>query len=100
MTLRDIFVAIGFQVDENEARAAENRISDIKNFAVQALGAIGVGLSLSAMNQITEEFQAINDQIRNATQGLGDQEEIQQKILKSAQDTRSAYSTTAGRLRP
>ena len=95
MTLRDIFVAIGFQVDENEARAAENRISDIKNFAVQALGAIGVGLSLSAMNQITEEFQAINDQIRNATQGLGDQEEIQQKILKSAQDTRSAYSTTA-----
>ena len=95
MTLRDIFVAIGFQVDENDARAAENRISDIKNFAVQALGAIGVGLSLSAMNQITEEFQAINDQIRNATQGLGDQEEIQQKILKSAQDTRSAYSTTA-----
>ena len=95
MTLRDIFVAIGFQVDENEARAAENRISDIKNFAVQALGAIGIGLSLSAMNQITEEFQAINNQIRNATQGLGDQEEIQQKILKSAQETRSAYSTTA-----
>ena len=95
MTLRDIFVAIGFQVDENEAKAAENRISDIKNFAVQALGAIGIGLSLSAMNQITEEFQAINNQIRNATQGLGDQEEIQQKILKSAQDTRSAYSTTA-----
>ena len=95
MTLRDIFVAIGFQVDENEAKAAENRISDIKNFAVQALGAIGIGLSLSAMNQITEEFQAINNQIRNATQGLGDQEEIQQKILKSAQETRSAYSTTA-----
>lgn len=70
MTIRDIFVAIGFQIDENEAKAAENRISDIKNFAVQALGAIGVGLSLSAMNQITEEFQAINDQIRNATQGL------------------------------
>lgn len=95
MTIRDIFVAIGFQIDENEAKAAENRISDIKNFAVQALGAIGVGLSLSAMNQITEEFQAINDQIRNATQGLGDQEEIQQKILKAAQETRSAYSTTA-----
>lgn len=95
MTLRDIFVAIGFQVDENEARAAENRISDIKNFAVQALGAIGIGLSLFEMNQITEEFQAINNQIRNATQGLGDQEEIQKKILKSAQDTRSAYSTTA-----
>lgn len=95
MTLRDIFVAIGFQIDENEAKAAENRISDIKNFAMQALGAIGVGLSLTAMSQITEEFQAINNQIRNATKGLGDQEEIQQKILKSAQETRSAYSTTA-----
>ena len=95
MTLRDIFVAIGFQIDENEAKAAENRISDIKNFAVQALSAIGIGFSLSAMNQITEEFQTINNQIRNATQGLGDQEEIQQKILKAAQETRSAYSTTA-----
>ena len=95
MTIRDIFVAIGFQIDENEAKAAENRISDIKNFAVQALSAIGIGFSLSAMNQITEEFQTINNQIRNATQGLGDQEEIQQKILKAAQETRSAYSTTA-----
>lgn len=95
MTLRDIAIALGFKVDESKAKEAENRISGIKDFAVKALGAIGIGFSLSAMNQIAEEFNGINDQIRNATGGMGDQRDIQQQILKSAQETRSEYGTTA-----
>ena len=95
MTLRDISIALGFKVDESKAKEAENRISDLKGFAVKALGAIGIGFSLTAMNQLAEEFNGINDQIRNATRELGDQRDIQQQILQSAQNTRSEYGTTA-----
>lgn len=95
MTLRDIAIALGFKVDESKAKEAENRISDLKGFAVKALGAIGIGFSLAAMNQLAEEFNGINDQIRNATRELGDQRDIQQQILRSAQETRSEYGTTA-----
>ena len=43
-----------------------------------------------------EEFGGINDAIRGATRELGDQSEIQQKILKGAQDCREEYGAMAG----
>lgn len=95
MTLRDIAIALGFKVDESKAKAAENRISDIKSFAAKALGAIGIGFSLVEMNALAEEFNGINDQIKNATAGLGDQKEIQDKIMQSANDTKMSYADTA-----
>lgn len=95
MTLRDIAIALGFKVDESKAKEAENRITDIKNFAIKALGAIGIGFSLVEMNALAEEFNGINDQIKSATDGLGDQKEIQDKIMQSANDTKMAYADTA-----
>lgn len=95
MTLRDIAIALGFKVDESKAKEAENRITDIKNFAVKALGAIGIGFSLVEMNALAEEFNGINDQIKNATDGLGEQKDIQDQIMKSANDTKMSYADTA-----
>lgn len=73
----------------------EGRIKSIKGFAVKALGAIGIGFSLTQMNALAEEFNGINDQIRNATGGLGEQKDIQQKIMQSANDTKMSYADTA-----
>ena len=47
------------------------------------------------MNALAEEFNGINDQIRNATAGLGEQKEIQDKIMQSANDTKMSYADTA-----
>lgn len=77
MTIRDIAIALGFNVDDDSLKEAEGKINNIKNFAVKALGAIGIGFSLSQMNALAEEFNGINDQIRNATSALGDQKDIQ-----------------------
>lgn len=91
MTLRDIAIALGFVVDNESEKKAEDTINGIKDMAVTALGAIGIGFSLAAMNEITEEFQAINDEIRSGTEGLGQQKDIQQQILAAAQETRTEY---------
>ena len=47
MTIRDIAIALGFNVDDDSLKEAEGKINNIKNFAVKALGAIGIGFSLS-----------------------------------------------------
>lgn len=95
MTLRQIFVALGFKMDESSMNEVEGKINSIKGFATKALGAIGIGFSLVQMNAMAEEFNGINDQIRNATSGLGDQKAIQDKIMKAANDTKMSYADTA-----
>ncbi|MCI8984746.1 MAG: tape measure protein [Lachnospiraceae bacterium] len=95
MTIRDIAIALGFKVDDDSLKEAEGKINNIKNFAVKALGAIGIGFSLTQMNALAEEFNGINDQIRSATSALGDQKDIQAKIMQSANDTKMAYADTA-----
>lgn len=95
MTIRDIAISMGFKVDDDSLKEAEGKINNIKNFAVKALGAIGIGFSLTQMNALSEEFNGINDQIRNATSALGDQKDIQSKIMQSANDTKMAYADTA-----
>lgn len=95
MTVRDIAIAMGFKVDESSMKEVEGRIEGVKDFAMKALGAIGIGFSLTQMNAMAEEFNGINDQIKNATAGLGEQKDIQQKIMQSANDTKMSYADTA-----
>lgn len=57
--------------------------------------AFGLGFSLVQLKNISEEFTAVNNQIRSATEGMGEQSEIQQKILQAANNSRTAYGDTA-----
>lgn len=95
MTLRELLIGLGFKIDESSEKKAEQGIQGLKDKATQLLGAIGIGFSLANLNQISEEFRTTNDQIAQATKLLGDQDEIQQKILDSANRTRASYADTA-----
>lgn len=95
MTIRDIVVSFGFQVDKQSEKSAENSIQSLKSFAGKLLGTIAIGFSLSNMNALAEEFNGINDMIKNGTRELGEQAEIQQKILQAANETKSGYADTA-----
>jgi len=86
---------VGYKVDEKSEREAINSINEIKNIAIKALGAIGIGFSLVKMKDLAEEFNGINDQIRDATRGMGEQQEIQQQIMKTANETRMSYGDMA-----
>lgn len=91
MTIRDIAIAFGYEIDRNSEARVENRIQSLRNTAAKLLGAIGVGFSLVQVNQLMEEFDGYNDQILNATKNLGDQQEIHQKILQAANETKTSY---------
>ena len=85
-----------FKVDKSSINEAKSAISEVKSFATKALGVIGIGFSFTQLSNLAEEFGGINDAIRGATRELGDQSEIQQKILKGAQDCREEYGAMAG----
>lgn len=95
MTIRELLIGLGFKIDESSEKKAEQGIQGLKDKATQLLGAIGIGFSLANLNELSEEFRTTNDQIAQATRLLGDQDEIQQKILDSANRTRASYADTA-----
>jgi len=95
VTLYDLLVKFGFKIDKDSQKKAENSIKDIKSVATKLLGTLAIGFSLKNMNALAEEFNNINGKIKNATRELGDQEEIQKKILQSANDLRMSYGNTA-----
>lgn len=95
MTLRELLIGLGFKIDESSEKKAEQGIQGLKDKATQLLSAIGIGFSLANLNELSEEFRTTNDQIAQATRLLGDQDEIQQKILDSANRTRATYADTA-----
>lgn len=95
MTVAEFFNKVGFKVNESDVKKVNNTISGIKSTATKILGAIGIGFSLTNMNALVEEFDAINDKINFAVDGLGDVKEAQQGILAAANDVKSSYSDMA-----
>lgn len=95
MTISEFINRIGFRVRNEDVDRVNNTISGIKNTATRLLGALGVGFSLAAVNELVEEFTRVNNQIRNATEDLGDQQKIQEEILAAAEATRTSYSDTS-----
>lgn len=91
--VRAIGKAIKGQGEETEhvTSAYQEMLGKIKSL----VATLGIGFSLVQLKQISEEFGSINNQIRSATEGMGEQSEIQQKILQAANNSRTAYGDTA-----
>lgn len=95
MTIRDIAIAFGYEVDEKSEKKVNESIDKLKSVATKALGAIGIGFSLVNAKQIIEEFGKINAQIKNATKELGNQEAAQREIVDAANAARTSYADIA-----
>lgn len=95
MTIAEFINKVGFKVNDKDVDKVNGTINNIKSTATKVLGAIGIGFSLTQINELVESFGRVNNQIKNATAGLGDQREIQKEILKSASETRTSYDNTA-----
>ena len=95
VTIAEFLNKVGFKVKNEDVDKVNNTISGIKDTATKLLGAIGIGFSLTAVNGLVEEFTRVNNQIRNATEALGDQRDIQEEIMAAAEATRTSYSDTA-----
>ena len=95
MTLAELGIALGFNIKEQDVDRVNSTIAGIKDTATRLLGAIGIGFSLAAINGMVEEFTRVNNQIKSATDGLGEQREIQDDIAAAAEATRTSYSMAA-----
>lgn len=65
MTIRDIAVAFGFEVDSQSEKKAENSIKGLKNLATKLLGVIGIGISIAGLSNLAEtaaEAEALKSQ--------------------------------------
>ena len=52
MTIRDIAIAVGFEVDQQSRNNVENSISNLKGMAQKLLGTIGIGLSIAGITNL------------------------------------------------
>ncbi len=95
MTIRDIAIAFGYEIDRTSEKKVEKNIASVKQMATKALGAIGIGFSLVKINALVEECQTVNQQIKTATKGLGNQKDAQNQVLQAAQNSRQTYREMA-----
>ena len=92
MTIRDIAIAFGYEVDQKSEKKVEKSVKDLKNMAKSAFRAIGLGLSLVKANALVEEFTQVNQQLKNAVGEAENFADVQDKILQSANDARLSYA--------
>lgn len=86
MTIRDIAVAFGFEIDRNSERQAENSINSLKNFATKALDAVKVVFSIAGLMELEEaaaNAEALKSQF---TQVFGGIEDVAGKKLQAVSD--------------
>lgn len=86
MTIRDLVVAFGFEVDRNSERQAEGSIKGIKSMANKVLGAIGIVFSIKGLSELAEtaaNAEALKSQF---TQVFGDMEQEAASRLNAISD--------------
>jgi len=84
ITIREICISIGMELDAKAEKKVESSIQSFKKGAVKALGAVATVATLIKLKDLSEEFNGINDKIRDATRGLGEQKDIQKQIMDAA----------------
>ncbi len=63
MTIRDIMILLGFDVDEQSQNEAENSVKNLKNMATKALGAIGVAFSVAGAASFVKDCVSVASEV-------------------------------------
>lgn len=87
--------AIKFICDPKSVQQVNNTVSGLKSMIGKALGAIGIGFSLKAMNEAVEQVRSVNMALESAVGQFGDIDEIQKKILDTSKDVVGNYEDVA-----
>lgn len=110
MTIRDIAVAFGFDIDRKSEKEAENSIKGLKNMATKLLGVIGIGFSIAGLSSLAEaaadaealksQFSQVFDDVESdATeklQAIADDTGVMVNRMKGSFTQIAAFSKTTG----
>lgn len=95
MTIRDIAIAFGVEVNDDSVKKAEQSITKLKSFATKALAMIGIGFSLVKMRALIEEWYSVDKVLKTVKSDLSDFSDLQDYITKAANNCRLEYSAMA-----
>lgn len=90
MTIRDIVVAFGFDVDRNSEREAQNSIKGIKNMATKLLGALSVVFSIKGLSELAQAAADVEALESQFSQVFGDLESEATRSLQAVADESGA----------
>jgi len=110
MTIRDIAVAFGFDIDRKSEKEAENSIKGLKNLATKLLGVIGIGFSIVGLSnlaeaaadaealksQFTQVFGEVESDATDKLQAIADDTGVMVSRMKGSFTQIAAFSKTAG----
>lgn len=110
MTLRDIVVAFGYEVDQSSVSKAESTIKGLKSMATKLLGAIGIGFSIKGLSdlaqsaadvealesQFSQVFDGIEDQAKESLQSVADDSGALVNRMKGSFTQLAAFTKTTG----
>lgn len=110
MTIRDIAVAFGFEVDRNSEKQAESSIKGIKNLATKLLGVIGIGFSIAGLSNLAETaaeaealksqfsqvFGEMEDEAASRLEAIADDTGVLANRMKGSFTQIAAFSKTTG----
>jgi len=82
---------IQFICDPKSIQQVNNTVSGLKSMIGKALGTIGIGFSLKAMNDAVEQVRSVNRALESAVGQFGNIDDIQEKILKTSKDLVGNY---------
>lgn len=63
VTIRDIMILLGFDVDEQSQNEAENSVKNLKDMATKALGAIGVAFSVAGAASFVKDCVSVASEV-------------------------------------
>lgn len=92
MTLKEFIIQMGFQIDEDSERQAEEGINAFKDFADQTLGDIGISLSMDDMDGLIEQWNQASDVVQAFNEGLIGTLDAQSAISDAATALAAAYT--------
>lgn len=91
MTIREIAIAFGFEVDKASEKNVEKTVGKLKSMATKALSAIGIGFSLVQMNKLIEEWHSVNKVLSTVNTELDSQKALQDRITEAANSCKLNY---------
>ena len=63
VTIRDIMILLGFDIDEQSQNEAENSVKNLKDMATKALGAIGVAFSVAGAASFVKDCVSVASEV-------------------------------------
>ena len=87
---------LALRLTKHPQKKRKDAVTKLKSFATKALATIGIGISLTQMNKLVEEWYSVNKVLANVNTQLKDQSAVQNRITEAANACRITYAEMCG----